>query len=296
MSNSAPIGDSYFLSYSRADEQVALKFATDLRQAGIAMWVDQLDIRPSEHWDRAIERAVRGCRGLVVMLSPRSTASDNVADEISFAIDHGKSVLPVMIERCSLPLRITRMQVVDATQDYERALQQCVAELGPRPEASPGSGMSEKSEPLPSSTGFDDPEVIASAKARLTPVLGPIAQLVVDKEAMRANSPGELYQLLAQHIENEKDKELFLKTGGSVPSAKSFAPNKNNERARQSVPAAEVDRLTAILTHYLGPMATVVVRRESKNASSAAELKEKLASRIAHESERADFLMRANAR
>ena len=22
------------------------------------MWVDQLDIRPSEHWDRAIERAV----------------------------------------------------------------------------------------------------------------------------------------------------------------------------------------------------------------------------------------------
>lgn len=296
MSDTAPIGDSYFLSYSRADERVALKFATDLRQAGIAMWVDQLDIRPSEHWDRAIERAVRGCRGLVVMLSPRSTASDNVADEISFAIDHGKSVLPVMLERCSLPLRISRMQVVDATLDYELALQQCVAELGPRPTASPVSGMREQSGPLLSSTGIDDPEVIARAKARLTPVLGPIAQLLVDKEAMRANSPGELYQLLAQHIEGKKDQELFLKAAGAAPPPKPSGPRKDNERTRPSVPAAEVDRLTAILTHYLGPMAAVVARRESESAGSAAELQEKLALRIAHERERADFLKRANAR
>ena len=82
------VSDSYFLSYSRADAKLALRFATDLRERGIAMWVDQLDIRPSEHWDRAIERAVHECRGLVVILSPRSVESDNVADEISFAIDH----------------------------------------------------------------------------------------------------------------------------------------------------------------------------------------------------------------
>src|SRR6478672_736975 len=126
VSDQPALGDSYFLSYSRDDESIAMRFAHDLRERGIAMWVDQLDIRPSERWDRAIERAVRDCRGLVVILSPRSVASDNVADEISFAIDHGKSVLPVMIERCALPLRITRMQVIDATGDYDRALQLCV--------------------------------------------------------------------------------------------------------------------------------------------------------------------------
>ena len=104
---------------------------------GINIWVDQLDIRPSEHWDRAIERAVSSCRGIVVVLSPRSVASDNVADEISFAIDGGKSVLPVMIERCNLPLRITRMQVIDATANYSKALEQCVAELRRRKEPLP---------------------------------------------------------------------------------------------------------------------------------------------------------------
>src|SRR4051812_48088091 len=93
--------DTYFLSYSRSDQEFALRLATYVRAQGISLWVDQLDIRPSEHWDRAIERAVSKCRGIVVVLSPRSVASDNVADEISFAIDGGKSVLPVMIERCN---------------------------------------------------------------------------------------------------------------------------------------------------------------------------------------------------
>src|SRR5256885_6244700 len=120
---------SYFLSYSRTDERFALRLAKDLRARGVAMWVDQLDIRPSEHWDRAIERAVSACRGLVVIISPRSVASENVADEISFAIDSGKSVLPVMIEKCVLPLRITRMHVIDATGVYDKALNQCLAEL-----------------------------------------------------------------------------------------------------------------------------------------------------------------------
>ncbi|HSQ99805.1 MAG TPA: toll/interleukin-1 receptor domain-containing protein, partial [Sphingomicrobium sp.] len=130
MSEEAALSDSYFLSYSRADGTFALRFATDLRSRGVAMWVDQIDIRPSEHWDRAIERAVRECRGIVVIISPRSIASDNVADEISFAIDSGKSVLPVMIERCTLPLRITRMQMIDATGSYDRALQQCLEVIG----------------------------------------------------------------------------------------------------------------------------------------------------------------------
>src|SRR4051794_20869920 len=113
-------GDTYFLSYSRNDQEFALRLAADLRAQGIQLWVDQLDIRPSEHWDRAIERAVSSCRGLIVILSPRSVASDNVADEISYAIGAGKPVMPIMIEWCDLPLRITRMHVIDATGPYDK--------------------------------------------------------------------------------------------------------------------------------------------------------------------------------
>src|SRR5207245_402786 len=150
--------------------------AKDLRAHAINMWVDQLDIRPSEHWDRAIERAVGNCRGLVVILSPRSVASDNVADEISFAIDSGKSVLPVMIEKCVLPLRITRMHLIDATGRYDKALQQCLTEL----KQADGGAVSASKTSVSSRVSFD-PDVLSAARQQLTAILGPIAGMLVDK-------------------------------------------------------------------------------------------------------------------
>src|SRR3954467_5622247 len=169
--------DTYFLSYSRSDERFALRLAKDLRAHGVAMWVDQLDIRPSEHWDRAIERAVSTCRGIVVVLSPRSVASDNVADEISFAIDGGKGVLPVMIERCNLPLRITRMQVIDATGNYNKALEECVAEL--RRSKEPVSPQELPAQQERIAIPAADIETVARILARY---LGPIAPALAKRE------------------------------------------------------------------------------------------------------------------
>ena len=45
---------TYFLSYARADERTALRFADDLIAGGVSVWVDQYDIRPSQHWGRAV--------------------------------------------------------------------------------------------------------------------------------------------------------------------------------------------------------------------------------------------------
>lgn len=288
MSESGAATDCHFLSYSRADSDFALRFATDLRNRGVSMWVDQLDIRPSEHWDRAIERAVRDCRGLVVIISPRSIASDNVADEISFAIDSGKSVLPVMIEKCTLPLRITRMQVIDATRDYERALEQCLGAIGD------GEGLPQTTPPK----GIDDPELIAQAKEKLTGLLGPIAAILVDKTAARARSATEFHTLLGEHIDSDKDRQAFLAQGG-VPgpavSSTSRAKPTGPGAARSTVAASEVERLASLLTHYLGPIAEVIARRESAGASSVDELQQRLALLIPNERERRDFLGRSGA-
>ena len=121
---------TYFLSYARTDAKVALQFADDLIAAGVSVWVDQYDIRPSQHWDQAVETAVRSCEGLVVILSPRSAASPNVADEVSVAINAGKDVIPILIEACTPPLRMTRMQFIDATSDRAGALRRCLAAIG----------------------------------------------------------------------------------------------------------------------------------------------------------------------
>lgn len=279
---------SYFLSYSRTDERFALRLATDLRARGVAMWVDQLDIRPSEHWDRAIERAVMSCRGLVVILSPRSVASDNVADEISYAIDSGKSVLPVKIEACTLPLRLTRKQVVDATGNYDRALQQCLDELmrgdGPPPAAS------KPAEPAPVSL---DPSAVQKIKQQLAPILGPIAARLVDKEAVRSASIVELYNLVAAHIDKDAERERFLALApkGADAPVRLKAETGSEERISQSaLPAAEVETLAKLMAEYIGPIASVVVKRESRTSASIKELRKQLAGMITDQRDRADFL------
>lgn len=286
MSSDPALSNCYFLSYSRTDELFALRFATDLRNHGIAMWVDQLDIRPSEHWDRAIERAVHECRGLVVLLSPRSVESDNVADEISFAIDHRKSVLPVMIDRCRLPLRITRMQVIDAVGDYERALEQCIAVLS-------GEPVPSAQKPTLTPRADFDRETIAAAKSRLTPILGPIASILVDRNAGRASTVGELYELLGEHIESDKDRERFVAQSGEAVAAPSTSATRQPSAGKDLVAKAEVDRLATLLMTYLGPISAAVAKRESASAKSADDLRERLALLIPNERERADFVRKA---
>ena len=187
----APVGDAHtcFLSYSRADEEFAVRLANDLQALGVAMWVDRFNIRPSEHWDRAIERAIRACQKMVVILSPRSVASENVADEISLAIDARKPVIPLMIEHCDLPLRLTRRHLIDATVGYDAALRQCFAEIDCS-EASSANAV-----PAEISIAIRDPGVIATAKHELTQIIGPIAEILVDRIASRTTSDRRLVRL-----------------------------------------------------------------------------------------------------
>jgi hypothetical protein len=283
--NESPI-ESYFLSYSRSDERFALRFAKDLRSRGVAMWVDQLDIRPSEHWDRAIERAVRDCQGLVVILSPRSVASDNVADEISYAIDNRKSVLPVMIEKCSLPLRITRMHVIDASAGYERAVDQCVAEIeracsGARPTTKPvvAPGL--------------DPKIIETVKQQLASIIGPIATIIVDNAARRVSTANELYSLVTQHIDDRTDRARFASLAGRAdrgpPKVESPATDPASA-GEGEISSVDVDKIAKALTRYLGPIAPILARRESHVAQSIDDFRRRLADLIPNEHDRADFL------
>lgn len=277
---------SYFLSYSRTDEKFALRLAKDLRAAGVAVWIDQLDIRPSEHWDKAIERAVKNCRGLVVILSPRSVASDNVADEISYAIDSGKSVLPVRIEACTLPLRLTRKQVVDATGSYDRALKQCLDVL------MGGDGVAHVPAPPAPARISLDPASVQTIKQQLAPILGPIAARLVDKEAARAGSIRELYDVLSEHIDRGEERERFRalapKGGDAAPRRKVEAPAR--EMPQAALPATELESLARLMARYVGPIASVMVKRESRTAASMNDLRHQLAETIADQVERAEFL------
>jgi TIR domain len=111
-----------FLSYARADAEFALHLGADLRAAGVNLWVDQLDIPKGAIWDHEVERALQASSHVLVVLSPAAVNSHNVMDEVSFALEERKTVVPVLFQPCNRPFRLRRLQYVDFTDDYRNGL------------------------------------------------------------------------------------------------------------------------------------------------------------------------------
>ncbi len=252
---------TYFLSYARLDEGRALRIADELIGAGVSVWVDQYDIRPSQHWDRAVETAVRGCHGMIVILSPRSVDSPNVADEVSVAIDGGKNIIPILIEPCTLPLRMTRMQFIDASRDDGAAIRRCLALI--RPNQEEPAGAPAEAPPAPSALPA---EALRDAERRLTSFMGPIAGLLVRQAAGKASTPAELYEALARSIANPLDRASFLdwiterKPQGQVVTPRATRPPEGPP-APVAVTPADLTAIAGALTRHLGPIATQLVGR-----------------------------------
>jgi hypothetical protein len=124
-----------FFSYCREDSDFALRLAEDLKAAGASVWLDQLDIVPGQRWDRAVEDALANCPRMLVILSPASVDSTNVMDEVSFALEEKKTVIPIIYKDCTVPFRLRRVQYVDFRRDYNRGLKELLKILAPEQKA-----------------------------------------------------------------------------------------------------------------------------------------------------------------
>ena len=127
MANDVPAA---FLSYCHEDVSFALRLAQNLKVAGARVWFDRLDISFGERWDDAIQKAMNECPRMLVILSPASVDSENVRDELSYALDEKKPLIPVLYQQCSIPYRVRRFQYVDFTADFDEAFQGLLGSLG----------------------------------------------------------------------------------------------------------------------------------------------------------------------
>ncbi|MDN3723477.1 toll/interleukin-1 receptor domain-containing protein [Aequorivita sp. SDUM287046] len=103
-----------FISYSRRDTDYVKSLVEALRKQGFEVWFDK-NIRTGTDWDDTIETELKNADAIVLILSKTSVASENVKDEISYAIGLDKPVNPIKIEECEVPMRLARKQFVDFT-------------------------------------------------------------------------------------------------------------------------------------------------------------------------------------
>jgi len=170
-----------FISYSRVNSDFAVRLAKDLELAGINAWIDQSDIPTGTRWDDALEKAIDESSVFLVLLSPESTSSANVKDEIGYALDRGMRILPVLIKPCAVPIRLRRFQYVDFTNHpYERSLDEIKVLLG-HPQKSIQREMEAekpaKAEPIPQThaqTSSSSKMIIAGMSFVVLALLGTI--------------------------------------------------------------------------------------------------------------------------
>ncbi len=118
-----------FISYSRRDTDYVSSLVTALREQGFDVWFDK-NIRTGTDWDDTIESELKKADAVVLILSKTSVTSDNVKDEISYAIGLNKSVNPIKIEECDVPMRLARKQFVDFTAlGHEAGFERLVSDL-----------------------------------------------------------------------------------------------------------------------------------------------------------------------
>ena len=91
-----------FISYSRKDSEQATTLAEMLTSAGLSCWIDREGIDVATTWSREIVQAIDQCKAFIVLLSPSSNESHNVAKEVSFAAEQKKKILPLDLEPVTL--------------------------------------------------------------------------------------------------------------------------------------------------------------------------------------------------
>ncbi len=148
-----------FFSYSRNDAAAfATQLAKDLGNEGFDVWIDQQDIRAGMEWDLEIEKALENCDCLLFIESEKSVASNNVLDEVYYALGQNKKVIPVIYHDSKTPFRLQRLQHIDFTKDYKAGLADLVSELK--------GTMQSVAEP--SNTWIDNSTGSTSSKRRFT--------------------------------------------------------------------------------------------------------------------------------
>jgi hypothetical protein len=115
--------NNIFLSYSRSDYLIAMKIVSGLSNNGLRIWVDQINISPGAIWDQEIEKALEKYDCLIFLLSATSVSSNNVLNEVYFAIESNKFIIPIKISDCKVPFRLRRFQFIDFSDDYEKGFQ-----------------------------------------------------------------------------------------------------------------------------------------------------------------------------
>lgn len=127
-----------FLAYVKEDEAAAQKLFDQLAASGFDPWLDSRKLLPGQNWPRAIEGAIETSDFFLACFSRCATQKRGQFQcELRFALECAARLplgdtyfIPLRLERCSLPRRITReIQYLDLFPDWDAGVRTAVAAM-----------------------------------------------------------------------------------------------------------------------------------------------------------------------
>ena len=108
-----------FISYSRADSDLARKLNDSLQMQGKTTWFDQESIASGTDFQQEINRGIKACDNFLFLLSPRSVNSPYCADEVEYAASLHKRLVTVLhreVNPADLHPELAKVQWIDFNQ------------------------------------------------------------------------------------------------------------------------------------------------------------------------------------
>jgi hypothetical protein len=109
-----------FISYSRADSDLARKLNEELQLQGKTTWFDQESIASGADFAQEIHQGIQVCDNFLFILSPRSVTSPYCAREVEYAAGLNKRFVTVLhqpIDSAELHPELAKVQWIDFNQN-----------------------------------------------------------------------------------------------------------------------------------------------------------------------------------
>jgi serine/threonine protein kinase len=144
-------------------------------------------------------------------------------------------------------------------------------------------------------------EQLAEIERQLTPIVGPMARVLVRSAASNTANRQQLYAMLANHLRTPEERRRFLAgeptTGGGVGQHKEVGagPSVTTPGLLGDRPLTPetLQRATQLLSRYIGPIASVVTKKAAQTAVDEAHLYQLLAGKLTDRAEQERFIREA---
>jgi hypothetical protein len=110
-----------FISYAHKDKSFAKKLAGELEGAGMKVWWDFEGLKGGQDWQKEIERGIKGCDFFLVALTPDAVVSEWVGNEIAYASNAQKTIIPLHLKKCDIPIGLIKKQYVNFENQTQKA-------------------------------------------------------------------------------------------------------------------------------------------------------------------------------